>query len=108
MDIFFFSLQVPLCRTMDNEGQDYVSAEVSDTLESVSFLNIEGKPSPMESTVLPNTEEQEVWIGFVIHLLIMGVLSFNSGKYLVRTALFPCPQDAFNSFAYFSLFANRS
>ncbi|KAM9643901.1 kinesin-like protein KIF20A [Morphnus guianensis] len=46
---------------MDNEGQDYVSAEVSDTLESVSFLNIVGKPSPMESTVLPNTEEQEAY-----------------------------------------------
>lgn len=47
---------------MDDEGKSYVSAEVSDMLESVSFLNIEGKPSPMESTVLPDTEEQEVWM----------------------------------------------
>lgn len=45
---------------MDDEGKSYVSAEVSDTLESVSFLNVVGKPSPMESTVLANTEEQEV------------------------------------------------
>lgn len=57
---------------MDDEGKNYVSAEVSDSmLESVSFMNVAGKPSPMESTVLPNTEEQEVWIGFVICLLIM-------------------------------------
>ncbi|XP_065687972.1 kinesin-like protein KIF20A isoform X1 [Patagioenas fasciata] len=46
---------------MDDEGKRYVSAEVSDMLESVSFLNIEGKPSPMESTVLPDTEEQEAY-----------------------------------------------
>ncbi|KAK2522257.1 kinesin-like protein KIF20A [Columba guinea] len=46
---------------MDDEGKSYVSAEVSDMLESVSFLNIEGKPSPMESTVLPDTEEQEAY-----------------------------------------------
>lgn len=56
---------------MDDEGKNYVSAEVSDTLESVSFLNVAGKPSPMESTVLPNTEEQEVWTVFVIGLLII-------------------------------------
>ncbi|XP_074429724.1 kinesin-like protein KIF20A isoform X2 [Larus michahellis] len=46
---------------MDDEGKSYVSAEVSDTLESVSFLNVVGKPSPMESTVLANTEEQEAY-----------------------------------------------
>ncbi|KAK2527778.1 kinesin-like protein KIF20A [Columba livia] len=46
---------------MADEGKSYVSAEVSDMLESVSFLNIEGKPSPMESTVLPDTEEQEAY-----------------------------------------------
>ncbi|KAM6101786.1 kinesin-like protein KIF20A isoform 2-T2 [Theristicus caerulescens] len=46
---------------MDDEGKSYVSAEVSDMLESVSFLNIAGKPSPMESTVLPNTEEEEAY-----------------------------------------------
>ncbi|KAM6086947.1 kinesin-like protein KIF20A [Chlamydotis macqueenii] len=46
---------------MDDEEKSYVSAELSDTLESVSFLNIVGKPSPMESTVLPNTEEQEAY-----------------------------------------------
>ncbi|KAM9387964.1 kinesin-like protein KIF20A [Phaethornis superciliosus] len=44
---------------MDDEGKNYVSAEVSDTLESVSFLNVADRPAPMESTVLPNTEEQE-------------------------------------------------
>ncbi|XP_050748805.1 kinesin-like protein KIF20A isoform X2 [Gymnogyps californianus] len=46
---------------MDNAGKNCVSAEVSDMLESVSFLNIAGKPTPMESTVLPNTEEQEAY-----------------------------------------------
>ncbi|XP_051466831.1 kinesin-like protein KIF20A [Apus apus] len=46
---------------MDDEGESYASAEVSDMLESVSFLNIAGKPSPMESTVLPNTEEHEMY-----------------------------------------------
>ncbi|KAM9302565.1 kinesin-like protein KIF20A [Morus bassanus] len=46
---------------MDGEGKNYVSAEVSDTLESVSFLNVAGKPSPMESTALPSTEEQEAY-----------------------------------------------
>ncbi|XP_064298767.1 kinesin-like protein KIF20A isoform X1 [Phalacrocorax carbo] len=56
----FFSLQVPLHLTMDHEGRNYVPAEVSDRLESVSFLNVAGKPSPVESTVLPSTEEQEV------------------------------------------------
>ncbi|XP_074941148.1 kinesin-like protein KIF20A isoform X2 [Phalacrocorax aristotelis] len=54
-----FSLQVPLHLTMDHEGRNYVPAEVSDRLESVSFLNVAGKPSPVESTVLPSTEEQE-------------------------------------------------
>ncbi|KAJ7398351.1 Kinesin-like protein KIF20A [Pitangus sulphuratus] len=46
---------------MDDEGKNYVPAEVSDVLESVSFLNVEGKPSPLESTVLPNMEEQQVY-----------------------------------------------
>lgn len=59
---------------MDNEGENCASAEVSDMLESVSFLNVAGKPSPMESTVLPNAEEQEVWLGFVICLLIFFFL----------------------------------
>ncbi|KAM6349609.1 kinesin-like protein KIF20A [Podargus strigoides] len=44
---------------MNDEGKNDVSAELSDTLESVSFLNVAGKPSPMESTVLPHTEDQE-------------------------------------------------
>lgn len=56
---------------MANEGRNYVSTEVCDVLESVSFLNVEGKPSPLESTVLPNTEEQQVWIGFTGCLLVM-------------------------------------
>ncbi|KAM7071355.1 kinesin-like protein KIF20A [Acridotheres tristis] len=43
------------------EGKNYVSTEVCDMLESVSFLSVEGKPSPLESTVLPNTEEQQVY-----------------------------------------------
>ncbi|KAM6412336.1 kinesin-like protein KIF20A [Pluvialis apricaria] len=46
---------------MDDVGKNYVSAEISDVLESVSFMNVAGKPSPMESTVLPNTEEQEAY-----------------------------------------------
>ncbi|XP_071410603.1 kinesin-like protein KIF20A isoform X2 [Pithys albifrons albifrons] len=46
---------------MGDEGKNYVSSEVSDALESVSFLNVEGKPSPLESTVLPNMEEQQVY-----------------------------------------------
>ncbi|XP_068788781.1 kinesin-like protein KIF20A [Struthio camelus] len=46
---------------MDDEGKSYVSAEVSDMSESVSFLDFRGKPSPMESTVLANTEEQEAY-----------------------------------------------
>ncbi|KAM6135471.1 kinesin-like protein KIF20A [Pterocles gutturalis] len=46
---------------MDDMGKNCVSAEVPETLESVSFLNVAGKPSPMESTVLPNTEEQEAY-----------------------------------------------
>ncbi|XP_048142768.1 kinesin-like protein KIF20A [Corvus hawaiiensis] len=46
---------------MANEGRNYVSTEVCDVLESVSFLNVEGKPSPLESTLLPNTEEQQVY-----------------------------------------------
>ncbi|XP_017931762.1 kinesin-like protein KIF20A [Manacus vitellinus] len=46
---------------MDDEGKNYVSAEMSDVLESISFLNVEGKPSPLESTVLPNMEEQQVY-----------------------------------------------
>ncbi|XP_074749826.1 kinesin-like protein KIF20A [Strix uralensis] len=46
---------------MDKEGKNYVSAEVSDALESVSFLNLAGELSPMESTMLPNAEEQEAY-----------------------------------------------
>nr|XP_013810107.1 PREDICTED: kinesin-like protein KIF20A [Apteryx mantelli mantelli] len=46
---------------MDDERKNYVSAEISDMLESVSFLDLGGKPPPMESTVLPNTEEQEAY-----------------------------------------------
>ncbi|XP_069710219.1 kinesin-like protein KIF20A [Phaenicophaeus curvirostris] len=46
---------------MDCEGKSYISAEISDMLESASFLNVADKPSPMESTVLPNTEDQEVY-----------------------------------------------
>ncbi|XP_013810107.2 kinesin-like protein KIF20A [Apteryx mantelli] len=46
---------------MDDEQKNYVSAEISDMLESVSFLDLGGKPPPMESTVLPNTEEQEAY-----------------------------------------------
>ncbi|RLW13095.1 hypothetical protein DV515_00000270 [Chloebia gouldiae] len=44
---------------MADERKNYVSTEVCDVLESVSFLSVEGKPSPLESTVLPNTEEQQ-------------------------------------------------
>ncbi|XP_061851304.1 kinesin-like protein KIF20A isoform X2 [Colius striatus] len=40
---------------MNDDGKSCVSAEASDTLESVSFL------TPMESTILPKTEEQEVF-----------------------------------------------
>ncbi|XP_025936256.1 kinesin-like protein KIF20A [Apteryx rowi] len=46
---------------MDDERKNYVSAEISDMLESVSFLDLGGKPPPKESTVLPNTEEQEAY-----------------------------------------------
>ncbi|XP_065524355.1 kinesin-like protein KIF20A isoform X2 [Lathamus discolor] len=46
---------------MDDEGQSYISAEAPDTMESVSFLSVSGNPSPMESTVLPNTEKQQVY-----------------------------------------------
>lgn len=49
---------------MADGGKSCVSREVCDVLESDSFLNIEGNPSPLESTVLPNTEEQQVWIVF--------------------------------------------
>ncbi|XP_054250624.1 kinesin-like protein KIF20A [Indicator indicator] len=54
-----------LSTPMDREKKNYVSDEVSDTLGSVSFLNVaDDKPSPMESTVLSTAEEeQEVWIG---------------------------------------------
>lgn len=45
---------------MADGGKSCVSREVCDVLESDSFLNIEGNPSPLESTVLPNTEEQQV------------------------------------------------
>lgn len=51
---------------MDDEGKSCIPAELSDMLESVSFLDLVGKPSPMESTVLCNPEEQEVWVGFVM------------------------------------------
>ncbi|XP_066187277.1 kinesin-like protein KIF20A [Sylvia atricapilla] len=46
---------------MADEGKNYISTEACDGLESVSFLGAEGKPSPLESTVLPNTEEQQVY-----------------------------------------------
>ncbi|KAM6283135.1 kinesin-like protein KIF20A [Porphyrio hochstetteri] len=46
---------------MGEQRRNYVSAEVSDLLETVSFLNVADKPSPLESTVLPSTEEQEVY-----------------------------------------------
>ncbi|CAN8183991.1 unnamed protein product [Coccothraustes coccothraustes] len=46
---------------MADEGKNYAPTEVCDVLESVSFLSVEGKPSPLESTVLPNTEEQQVY-----------------------------------------------
>ncbi|XP_058687119.1 kinesin-like protein KIF20A [Poecile atricapillus] len=55
---------------MADEGKNYVSTEVCDVLESVSFLSVEGKPSPLESTVLPNTEEQQVWSGLTKGLLV--------------------------------------
>lgn len=82
---------------MANEGRNYVSTEVCDVSESVSFLNVEGKPSPLESTVLPNTEEQQVWIGFTGCLLVMlGVCFFLKALILtnvslVRTAVLLCP-----------------
>lgn len=56
---------------MDDEGKSCIPAEVSDILESVSFLDLVGNPSPMESTVLYNPEEQEVWIGFVTCFLFI-------------------------------------
>ncbi|KAL9869472.1 kinesin-like protein KIF20A isoform 2-T2 [Geothlypis trichas] len=46
---------------MADEGKSCVPTEVCDVLESVSFLSVEGKSSPLESTVLPNTEEQQVY-----------------------------------------------
>ncbi|KAM7036698.1 kinesin-like protein KIF20A [Passerculus sandwichensis] len=46
---------------MADEGKGRVPTEVCDVLESVSFLSVEGKASPLESTVLPNTEEQQVY-----------------------------------------------
>ncbi|XP_071890694.1 kinesin-like protein KIF20A isoform X5 [Anas platyrhynchos] len=46
---------------MDDEGKSCIPAELSDMLESVSFLDLVGKPSPMESTVLCNPEEQEAY-----------------------------------------------
>ncbi|XP_033368155.1 kinesin-like protein KIF20A isoform X2 [Parus major] len=46
---------------MADEGKSYVFTEVCDVLESLSFLSVEGKPSPLESTVLSNTEEQQVY-----------------------------------------------
>lgn len=55
---------------MADERKNYDSTEVCDVLESVSFLSVEGKPSPLESTVLPNTEEQQVWIGFTRCILV--------------------------------------
>lgn len=56
---------------MADEGENYISTEACDVLESVSFLNVEGKPSPLESTILSDTEEQQVWIGFTRCLLVM-------------------------------------
>ncbi|XP_005152796.3 kinesin-like protein KIF20A [Melopsittacus undulatus] len=46
---------------MDVEGKSCISAEARDTMESVSFLSVSGNPSPMESTVLPNAEEQQAY-----------------------------------------------
>ncbi|XP_054141087.1 kinesin-like protein KIF20A [Melozone crissalis] len=46
---------------MADEGKGCVPTEVCDVLESVSFLSVEGKASPLESTVLPNTKEQQVY-----------------------------------------------
>uniref|UniRef100_A0A8B9TGV5 Kinesin-like protein n=1 Tax=Anas platyrhynchos TaxID=8839 RepID=A0A8B9TGV5_ANAPL len=46
---------------MDDEEKNCIPAELSDMLESVSFLDLVGKPSPMESTVLCNPEEQEAY-----------------------------------------------
>lgn len=69
--VFFLSLQVPLQRAMADEGKSCISTETCDVLESVSFLSVEGKPSPLESTVLPNTEEQQVWLGFTRCFLVM-------------------------------------
>ncbi|XP_063006601.1 kinesin-like protein KIF20A [Melospiza melodia melodia] len=46
---------------MADEGKGRVPTEVCDVLESVSFLSVEGKASPLESTLLPNTEEQQVY-----------------------------------------------
>lgn len=90
---------------MADEGENYVSTEVCDVLESISFLNVEGKSSPLESTVLSNTDEQQVWIGFIRCLLVMlGIFFFFFGGfgeffkaliptniYLVRTAVPLCP-----------------
>lgn len=56
---------------MADEGKSCVPTEVCDVLESVSFLSVEGKSSPLESTVLPNTEEQQVCIGFTRCILLM-------------------------------------
>lgn len=77
-------LQVPLYRAMDDEGKSCIPAELSDMLESVSFLDLVGKPSPMESTVLYNPEEQEVRVGFVMcppTLSLIHFSGFSSGKY---------------------------
>ncbi|XP_061198824.1 kinesin-like protein KIF20A [Neopsephotus bourkii] len=46
---------------MDDGGKSCISAEAPDTMESVSFLSVLGNPSPMESTVLPNTEERQAY-----------------------------------------------
>lgn len=62
---------------MDDGGKSCIFAEAPDTMESVSCLSVSGNPSPVESTVLPNTEERQVWVGFVVGLLIMGFLNSN-------------------------------
>lgn len=56
---------------MADEGENYISTEACEALESVSFLSVEGKPSLLESTVLSDTEEQQVWIGFTRCLLVL-------------------------------------
>lgn len=100
---------------MADEGKNYISTEACDVLDSVSFLSLEGKPSPLESTVLPNTEEQQVWIGFTRCLLVMlGCFFVDLGFFLGFSKLFfgknccTLPKYVFDSSAYFSLLTHKS